>query len=190
MKLSNLKIAPKLGILVGVTLFGLCISGVLAAYLMKQEMVDARIDQAKAIVEMARNYAVALKKRVDAGEMTKDAAMAELRRYGNAMVLGFNTGSSTQAVDDRVVSKVGSGAVSGAVVVNSSAGPLSDSGCNSSEHPGVCRWGDYAGASPDPSSDTTQSQGVVWLTNAYSVPHTGSFSDFRTWNWTVRPAPK
>lgn len=112
------------------------------------------------------------------------------RRYGNAMVLGFNTGSSTQAVDDRVVSKVGSGAVSGAVVVNSSAGPLSDSGCNSSEHPGVCRWGDYSGASPDPSSDTTQSQGVVWLTNAYSVPHTGSFSDFRTWNWTVRPAPK
>jgi hypothetical protein len=112
------------------------------------------------------------------------------RRFGNAMVLGFNTGSSAQAVDDRVVSKVGSGATSAAVVVNSSAGPLADDGCNSSEHPGVCRWGDYAGASPDPSSDTTQSQGVVWLTNAYSVPHTGSFSDYRTWNWTVRPAPK
>ena len=92
MKLSNLKIAPKLGILVGVTLLGLCISGVLAGYLMKREMVNARIEQAKAIVEMGRNYAVALKKRVDAGEMTKDAAMADLRRYGNAMTYDKGAG--------------------------------------------------------------------------------------------------
>lgn len=92
MKLSNMKIAPKLGILVGVTLFGLCISGILAGYLMKQEMVNARIDQAKAIVEMGRNYAAALKKRVDAGELTKDAAMAEIRRYGNAMTYDNGAG--------------------------------------------------------------------------------------------------
>ena len=51
MKLSNLKIASKLGILVAVTLLGLCISGVLAGYLMKREMVNARIDQAKSIVD-------------------------------------------------------------------------------------------------------------------------------------------
>lgn len=87
-----MKIAPKLGILVGVTLFGLCISGILAGYLMKQEMVNARIDQAKAIVEMGRNYAAALKKRVDAGELTKDAAMAEIRRYGNAMTYDNGAG--------------------------------------------------------------------------------------------------
>jgi methyl-accepting chemotaxis protein len=91
-KLSNLKIAPKLGILVGVTLFGLCISGVLAGYLMKREMVNARIDQAKAIVEMGRNYAITLKKRIDAGELTKDAAMTELRRYGNAMTYDKGAG--------------------------------------------------------------------------------------------------
>ena len=92
MKLSNLKIAPKLGILVGVTLFGLCISGVLAGYLMKQEMVSARIDQTKAIVELARNYAATLMKRVNAGEMTKEAALAELRRYGNAMTYDKGSG--------------------------------------------------------------------------------------------------
>ncbi len=92
MKLSNLKIAPKLGILVGVTLFGLCISGVLAGYLMKQEMVNARVDQTKAIVEMARNMALALKKRVDAGEMTKEAAMAEFRLLGNAMTYDKGAG--------------------------------------------------------------------------------------------------
>jgi methyl-accepting chemotaxis protein len=91
-KLTSLKITPKLGILVGVTLLGLCLSGIFAGYLMKREMVNARIDQAKAIVEMGRNMAATLKKRVDAGEMTKDAAMAELRRYGNTMTYDKGAG--------------------------------------------------------------------------------------------------
>jgi len=84
-KLNNLTIAPKLGILIGVTLFGLCIAGALAGYLMKQEMLEARVDQTKAIVEMARNMAGELKKQVDAGQLTKEQAMAELRKLGNAM---------------------------------------------------------------------------------------------------------
>ena len=42
MKLTNLKITPKLGILVGVTLLGLCVAGVLAGYLMQREMLNAR----------------------------------------------------------------------------------------------------------------------------------------------------
>ncbi len=92
MKLSNLKIAPKLGILVGVSLIGLCVSGLLAGYLMKREMVNARIDQTRVIVDMASNYAAALVKRVNAGEMTKDAALAEFRRYGNAMTYHKNSG--------------------------------------------------------------------------------------------------
>jgi methyl-accepting chemotaxis protein len=91
-KLNNLKIAPKLGILVGVTLVGLCMSGVLAGQLMKREMVNARIDQARAIVEMAKNMAASLKKRVDAGEMTKDAALGELRRFGNSMTYDNGSG--------------------------------------------------------------------------------------------------
>ena len=37
MKLKNLTIASKLGVLVGVTLFGFCIAGVLAGYLMQNE---------------------------------------------------------------------------------------------------------------------------------------------------------
>jgi methyl-accepting chemotaxis protein len=37
-KLTNLTITPKLGILVGVTLLGLCAAGALAGYLMQQEM--------------------------------------------------------------------------------------------------------------------------------------------------------
>ena len=84
MKLTNLKITPKLGILVGVTLLGLCVAGVLAGYLMQREMLNARIDQTKAIVDMGRNMAAGLKKQVDAGQMTKEAAIAEFGRRANS----------------------------------------------------------------------------------------------------------
>ena len=92
MKLNNLKITPKLGILVGVTLFGLCVAGVLAGYLMQREMLEARIDQTKAIVEMARNMAAGLKRQVDAGELTKEAAIAEFGRRANSMTYDKGTG--------------------------------------------------------------------------------------------------
>ena len=92
MKLSNLKIAPKLGILVGVTLIGLCMAGALALYLMQQEMMNARVDQTKAIVELARNMAAGLMKQVDAGEMTKQAALAEFGRRANSMTYDHGSG--------------------------------------------------------------------------------------------------
>ena len=82
MKLNNLKIAPKLGILVGVALFGLCIAGALASYLMQREMLNARIEQTKSIVEIGRNLAAGLQKEVEAGKLTKEAAIAEFARRG------------------------------------------------------------------------------------------------------------
>jgi methyl-accepting chemotaxis protein len=91
-KLNNLKIGPKLGILVGVTLFGLGMAGVLAGYLMKGEMLDARIEQTKAIVEMARNMAAGLWKEVEAGKLTKEAAMAEFGRRANSMTYDKGAG--------------------------------------------------------------------------------------------------
>ena len=92
MKLTNLTITPKLGILVGVTLLGLCAAGVLAGYLMKQEMLNSRIDQTKAIVEMGLNLAAGLKKQVDAGEMTKEAALKEFSRRANSMTYDKGAG--------------------------------------------------------------------------------------------------
>ncbi|SHL25052.1 methyl-accepting chemotaxis sensory transducer with Cache sensor [Bradyrhizobium lablabi] len=92
MKLNNLTIAPKLGILVGVTLIGLCIAGVLAGYLMQQEMLNARIDQVHSIVDMARNMAAGLQKEVEAGKLTKEAAMAEFGRRANAMTYDNGSG--------------------------------------------------------------------------------------------------
>jgi methyl-accepting chemotaxis protein len=92
-KLNNLTIAPKLGILVGVTLVGLCIAGVLAGYLMQREMLNARIDQTKAIVDMARNMAAGLQKQVEAGKLTKEAALAEFGRLANSMTYDNGSGS-------------------------------------------------------------------------------------------------
>jgi methyl-accepting chemotaxis protein len=91
-KLNNLTIAPKLGILVGVALFGLCAAGVLASYLMEQEMLNARIDQVHAIVESARNMAVGLQKEVDAGKLTKEAALAEFSRRATSMTYEHGNG--------------------------------------------------------------------------------------------------
>ena len=92
MKLTNLTITPKLGILLGVTLFGLCIAGVLAGYLMQREMLAARIDQIHAIVDTARNMAAGLQKQVEAGKLTKEAALAEFGRRANAMTYDNGAG--------------------------------------------------------------------------------------------------
>src|SRR6195952_4446132 len=87
-----MKITPKLGILVGVTLLGLCAAGALAGYLMQREMLNARIDQTKAIVEMGLNLAAGLKKQVDAGEMTKEAALKEFSKRANSLTYDKGAG--------------------------------------------------------------------------------------------------
>jgi len=91
-KLTNLTITPKLGILVGVTLLGLCIAGVLAGYLMQREMLQARIDQVHAVVESARNMAIGLQKQVDAGQLTKEAALAEFGRRASSLTYDHGNG--------------------------------------------------------------------------------------------------
>jgi methyl-accepting chemotaxis protein len=91
-KLNNLTITPKLGILLGVTLFGLCIAGALAGYLMQREMFNARLDQVRSIVDVARNMAMGLQKQVDAGQLTKEAALAEFGRRANTMTYDNGAG--------------------------------------------------------------------------------------------------
>ncbi len=92
MTLTNLKIAAKLGILVGVTLLGLCVASVLAGYLMQREMLNARIDQMHAIVDMGRSMAIGLQKQVAAGQLTKEAAIAEFGRRANTLTFDNGAG--------------------------------------------------------------------------------------------------
>jgi methyl-accepting chemotaxis protein len=91
-KLNSLKIAPKLGIVVGLALLGLCAAGVLAGQLMQREMLNARVDQTKAIVDMARNMALGLQKDVEAGKLTKEAASAEFARRAGSMTYDKGSG--------------------------------------------------------------------------------------------------
>ena len=92
MKLNNMKIGSKLAILVGMALVGLCAAGTLAAYLMQQEMMNARIEQTHAVVDMARNMAAGLQKQVEAGQLTKEAAIAEFGKRGNTLTYDGGAG--------------------------------------------------------------------------------------------------
>ena len=69
---------------------------------MQREMMNAKIDQLHAIVDMARNMAAGLQKQVDAGKMTKEAAIAEFGRRGNSMTFdngsGYLFGSTMEGV--------------------------------------------------------------------------------------------
>jgi methyl-accepting chemotaxis protein len=91
-KLNNMTIGRKLAILVGVALVGLCVAGTLAGYLMQQEMLNARIEQTHAIVDMARNMALGLQKEVDAGKLSKEAALVEFGRIGNLLTYDKGAG--------------------------------------------------------------------------------------------------
>src|SRR5712675_1766011 len=59
---------------------------------MQREMLNARIDQVRSIVDMARNMAAGLQKQVDAGELTKEAALAEFGRRANSMTYDKGAG--------------------------------------------------------------------------------------------------
>jgi hypothetical protein len=84
------------------------------------------------------------------------------RSGGDSMVLNFNTSSSTTLPAIRMVSKVGTGAQSAPVRVKRSPGQLSGFDCDSATH--VCRWGDYAAATPDPA---TANQ--IWQVSQFAV---------------------
>lgn len=89
------------------------------------------------------------------------------RAFGADMVMNFNTSSGSTFPAIKVVSKVGAGAQSAPSTVVTSAGPNIDFSCDSASEP-VCRWGDYAAATPDPASSTTGTVGVVYGTNQYN----------------------
>lgn len=105
-------------------------------------------------------------------------------KFGGSMVLGFNSSSSTQRPDIRTVSKIGANPVSSQVLIKSSPASLNDFTCSS----GVCRWGDYAAASPDPATPLTASHGRVWFANQWVANSGSNFAaGWGSWNWAARP---
>ncbi|TMK80676.1 MAG: hypothetical protein E6G47_06355 [Actinobacteria bacterium] len=122
------------------------------------------------------------------GAIAPDRAMsAGGSAFGDAMVLAFDTSSSSTDVAFQMVSKIGASAQSAFVLVRQSAGPNVDFTCFAPDGP-PCRWGDYAGASPDPAATLTGSHGQVWLTDTYNVSSTNNTNvDWRTQNVGAAP---
>jgi len=95
--------------------------------------------------------------------------------HGDSMVLGFSTSSSTAFPATQMVSKIGTGAQSSFVLVKQSSTFDADFSCAP-----TCRWGDYGGATPDPTKKGG-STGEVWLTNEWTN------GTNQTWNWEATP---
>jgi hypothetical protein len=95
--------------------------------------------------------------------------------HGDSMVLTFNTSSANDFVAIQMVSKIGGGATSGFVLVKQSTTFDNDFTCAP-----VCRWGDYSGATPDPTKKGGAT-GEVWLTNQWTD------GNAETWNWEATP---
>lgn len=109
-----------------------------------------------------------------------------IRSFGDAFVLGFNTSSASDFVRIQMVSQWAGNATSQWVEVKASPGFNDDFTCT----PGVCRWGDYSGATPDPAANPYSNHGRVWLSNQWNVASIDTDDvDWRTYNWGTNPAP-
>jgi hypothetical protein len=116
------------------------------------------------------------------------AVSGSTKRFGGSMVMGFDTSSSSSLEAIRMLSVTPATGESAFVMAKASGGIDSDFSCQGS--PSVCRWGDYAAATPDPipALDTSATEGTVWLTNAWDAAGSSSSdADWRTWNWPASP---
>jgi hypothetical protein len=86
-------------------------------------------------------------------------------KFGDSMVLNFDSSSATTYVTIQMVSKrAGATAQSPFVKVYASTGKNLDAGCTPR-----CRWGDYAGATPDPGASATGVRGQVLGVNLWNT---------------------
>jgi hypothetical protein len=105
------------------------------------------------------------------------ACSATSCKFGDTMIGGVTTSSSTAFTTVQMVEKIGAGAQSAMVSVHAATVAENDFSCAP-----TCRWGDYSGATPDPAANQSGSHGEVWLTNEYA-----GGSKINTWNWEAIP---
>jgi len=129
------------------------------------------------------------------GAISPDRAVTPISSaFGSDMVMGFNTSSSTTDSAIQMISQLGptqAGNFSSALASSftslfRSPGFDADKSCKKAGS--VCRWGDYSGASPDPSAPLGGTEGEVWLSNQWNVASQSNYSpDWRTLNWAAVP---
>jgi hypothetical protein len=105
-------------------------------------------------------------------------------RQGDSAAIDYNRGSETLFPDMHAQSRdldTSLGQMEGDVLLGTSAGHAVDFSCDIfAVEPEPCRWGDYAGASPDPVQG-----GVVWGSNQGLAAPSGEFSRWTTRNFAL-----
>ena len=110
------------------------------------------------------------------------------KMFGGDMVISVNQSSSSALPAIRVASKIGTNAISALKLVATSNAADKGFDCMTAQEPNLCRWGDYAGASPDPAAPTTGTTGQVWGTSMLAASGgSASSSGWTTRNFAVMP---
>ena len=106
------------------------------------------------------------------------------KAFGGNMLISFDQGSASSRVAVMVAGKRGTAALSAPVQLKLSTAVDRGfgTGCG-----GVCRWGDYAAATPDPGASLTGSSGAVWITSMYVKPLNPAGANWGSWNAAYRP---
>ncbi len=107
------------------------------------------------------------------------------KKYGRDMVISVNQSSASVLPRIKAASKIGANPISGLTQVAASTAPDTGGDCIAL---GFCRWGDYAGASPDPAAPTSATAGQVWGSSMLSAAGGSSTSSgWTTRNFAIRP---
>jgi hypothetical protein len=108
-------------------------------------------------------------------------------RFGDSMVLTFNTSSGASHPAIWITSNRGRAPQSTPLLVRQSTSPYLSFDCASAAS--VCRWGDYSGAAPDPTANPLAPHGIVWGAGEWNVANPDPFgaTAWRTWIFTASP---
>jgi hypothetical protein len=110
------------------------------------------------------------------------------KKFGGDMVISVDQSSASALPAIRVASKIGTKLISGLQLVATSNAADTGFDCMTNTAPNLCRWGDYAGASPDPASPTTGTTGRVWGTSMLAASGgSASSAGWTTRNFAVKP---
>jgi hypothetical protein len=124
---------------------------------------------------------------------TFDAAISPDRRvngttslFGGDMVIDVVRSSMTTLPAIKAASKIGPNPVSALATIATSA--AADTGFDCLQDAGLCRWGDYAAATPDPAAPATGTTGQVWGSSMLAAPGgSASSSGWTTRNFAIKP---
>jgi len=106
--------------------------------------------------------------------------------FGGDMVIDVVQSSPTTLPAIKVASKIGPNPVSSLSQIAASG--AADTGFDCIMSGGLCRWGDYAAATPDPAAPATAATGQVWGSSMLAASGGSiSSSGWTTRNFAIKP---